>query len=422
VLSPNRPLRVALVCDWYLPRVGGIETHVSDLARQLARAGHSVDIVTSAAGQRPGSRVDGSIARAALRSPAGVRVVRLDVPLLPRVEIAFTPRMITTLGGAIEDGGYDVVHCHTSTLSPFAFVGAWRAQALGIPCVVTHHSVLGGSARVLSAADRMVGWSRWPVLFSAVSPMVAAELRAAVGSEGGAGLDVRVLPNGVHPQAWAVPRRGGGARERGVVHVASVMRLAARKRPRALVAIAERVVAALPAEVRVRFRIAGDGPERAAVERQIRRLRLGSVVELLGWRPRSALRALYADSDLFVMPSILESFGIAALEARCAGLPVVAMRRAGPAGFVRDECEGLLADDDDAMAAQIVRLATDERLRHAIARHNRSTVPAETWNAVLQRHDALYREAMAMRGHATARGVPAPVVTAAGRRVRVARG
>jgi glycosyltransferase involved in cell wall biosynthesis len=393
---------VALVCDWYLPRVGGIETHVSDLARQLARAGHAVDIVTTAAGQRAGTRIDARGTRGALRSPAGVRVVRLDVPLLPRVEIAFTPRTVGAVGQALAAGGYDIVHCHTSVFSPLAFVGAHRAQALGLPCVVTHHSVLARSAHPFAALDRLVRWSRWPVLFSAVGPLVADEIRAVAP-----GLDVRVLPNAVHPHVWT-PRRDTLGDGDDVVRVASVMRLAHRKRPDALVEIARQVVDRLPADVRIRFRIAGDGPSRAAVERRIRRSGLGDVVELLGWRPRGALRALYEESDLFVMPSVLESFGIAALEARCAGLPVVAMRHAGPAGFVRHEQEGLLAEDDADMATQIVRLATDHALRAAIARHNRSTVPAETWTAVLARHESLYAEAMAMRGLPSVEMRPAP--------------
>jgi len=417
----TRPLRVALVCDWFLPRVGGIETHVCDLARQLVAAGHAVDVITTVAGQRAepaGSGAPtGRAARAgragAVHSPPGVRVLRLDVPLLPRVEIAYAPRTLGALERVLEAGGYDVVHCHASVFSPLAFAGAYRAHALDLPCVLTHHSVLGRAVGALAAVDRVLGWSRWRVLHSAVSPLVAGEVHAAAPA-----LDVRVLPNGIHPRAWAVARRSARAgRADGVVRIASVMRLAPRKRPRALVAIAERVVAALPRELRIRIRIAGDGPERAAVERLVRRAGLGDVIELLGWRPRAALRALYAESDAFVLPSILESFGIAALEARCAGLPVVAMRRAGPAGFVRHEQEGLLADDDADMAAQLVRLATDEALRTAIIRHNRATTPAETWTAVLARHEALYQEALL-----ACRPAPAREEGAVATALRVARG
>lgn len=376
---PSRPLRIALVCDWYLPRVGGIETHVGDLARQLAAAGHRVDVITTrertpvmAAAPEPDARA--------------VRVRRLAIPLLPRVDIAFHPRTLGVLADALRDGAYDVVHCHASVVSPLAFAGAYLSQSLGLPCVVSHHSVLRRAGRVLSAVDRVLGWSRWPVLHGAVSPLVADELRAAAPEA-----EVRVLPNGVHPRAWMVPRRVPTGD--GVVRVASVMRLAPRKRPQALVEIVARASARLPEGVRLHVAIAGDGPERHAVERAVRRHRLGDVVTLLGWQPREAVRALFAESDAFLLPSILESFGIAALEARCAGLPVLAMRRAGPAGFVRHGVEGLLADSDEDMATQLVRLATDDRLRAAIARHNRTTLPNETWEAVLARHESLYAEA-----------------------------
>jgi hypothetical protein len=86
------------------------------------------------------------------------------------------------------------------------------------------------------------------------------------------------------------------------------------------------------------------------------------------------------------------------------------MRRAGPAAFVRDGVEGLLADDDAHMAAQLLRLATDDRLRAGIAHHNRATLPAETWPAVLARHAALYAEARRMtRRLALHPAAPVPV-------------
>ena len=180
------------------------------------------------------------------------------------------------------------------------------------------------------------------------------------------------------------------------VRVVSAMRLARRKRPLALIDAVARVVAALPSGRRLRVRIAGDGPQRGAVERAVRQAGLQDVVTLVGWQSPARLCALYADADVFVLPSVMESFGLAALEARCAGLPVLAMREAGPAGFVRHEVEGLLAADDADLAAQLLRLATDDRLRAAIARHNRETRPAETWDAVLAQHEAVYADARRM--------------------------
>ena len=73
-------------------------------------------------------------------------------------------------------------------------------------------------------------------------------------------------------------------------------------------------------------------------------------VDLVGWQGPEALRALYAKSSLFVMPSRKEAFCIAALEARAAGLPVVANAGTGIADFIRHDDTGLLTDSDGAMA------------------------------------------------------------------------
>ena len=102
-------------------------------------------------------------------------------------------------------------------------------------------------------------------------------------------------------------------------------------------------------------------------------------------------------SDLYVAPSILESFGLAALEARCAGLPVVGHAVSGMADFIRPGIEGFLCDSDDAMVAALRRLVEDDDLRQSISEHNR-TVPTEmTWTNALVRHDRVYTEA-ARRG------------------------
>ncbi len=419
--STFRPLRLALVCDWYPPRVGGIETHVRALAEQLVAAGHEVDVITTAAGCRGDGAPPAPASTPSHAAPDafdclqpgapqlsgqhpprpialahghdGVRVRRLRLACVPHFAIAATPRVRAAMTDALAEGEYDLVHAHASVLSPLAFAGMAAAHALGLPAVLTQHSVLGRAVPLLAAADRLFGWTHWRVLQTAVSPFVAEEVRQAAALAGRS-IETHVLPNGIHPRAWAVARRAPATP--GALHMASVMRLASRKRPRALIEIAAMVRAALPSGTRLRLRIAGDGPERGAVERDIRRLGLGDTVELLGWQPRQAIRALYAESDVFVLPSILESFGIAALEARCAGLPVAAMRHAGPAAFIRDGIEGVLADDDAGMSAALVRLATDDRLRASIARHNRTTRPAETWDAVLARHEAIYAEARRM--------------------------
>jgi glycosyltransferase involved in cell wall biosynthesis len=106
---------------------------------------------------------------------------------------------------------------------------------------------------------------------------------------------------------------------------------------------------------------------------------------------------LLADSDIFVLPTVRESFGLAALEARCAGLPVVAMRASGVAGLIEHDVEGLLAGSDEELADHTAALVHDADRRTAIANHNRHTTPPFDWPRVIDAHLALYREAIALR-------------------------
>src|SRR6185312_7852985 len=101
-------------------------------------------------------------------------------------------------------------------------------------------------------------------------------------------------------------------------------------------------------DVALRLDILGEGPAERAMRRVVRRSGMGDWVDLPGRVTPAELRARYSNADLYVAPARLESFGIAALEARAAGLPVVARSDGGVQEFVRDGVEGLLAADDEA--------------------------------------------------------------------------
>jgi glycosyltransferase involved in cell wall biosynthesis len=285
-------------------------------------------------------------------------------------------------------GDYDVVHVHAGVYSPLAFAATHAAVRADIPVVLTEHSLAAYMAPGFRALDAAVRWSRWPVHWTAVSDVAADPLRRLVGDRS----PVLVLPNGIDPAEWSLVPHPRLATE---VVVVAVGRLALRKRPRHLLRLLRSARRQLPDEIRLRAVIVGDGPERDGLERYARRHGM-DWVDFAGRLPREQIRHLFARADLFVAPAILESFGIAALEARCAGLPVVARAESGVASFVRDGHEGLLVSSDAAMAEAIVTLALDREKRVAIARHNRRTLPDMTWERVLARTEAAYIEAGAV--------------------------
>jgi glycosyltransferase involved in cell wall biosynthesis len=367
-------LRIALASDWCLPRFGGLELQLRDLALALTNAGHRPDIFTTTPGD---SAVD------------GIPVHRLHGARLPPFGITCSPRPFREFRRALEQDTYDVVHVHSGLMAPFAYGAALTALRAGVPVVVTFHSVYSYMQPMLAALSRTLRWRHRAIVWSAVSSHVAREVQRTAGLP-----DVRVLPNGIDPTHWNRPRR---SRAGGTFVIVSASRLKTRKRPAALVHAASRAHQALAPGRMVRLLLAGDGPARRTLERRARRA--AADVRLLGSLQRHELAELYRDADVFALAGYRESFGLAALEARAAGVPVVARADSGAADFIRDGVEGLLVRSDAELADALVRLARDPALHERIARHNRETAPPNAWPQVVARTIALYAEA---RGRLTA--------------------
>jgi glycosyltransferase involved in cell wall biosynthesis/uncharacterized membrane protein YbhN (UPF0104 family) len=367
------PCRIAHVTDVFLPRLGGIETHVDDLVRHQRAMGLDVEVLTPAP--------------AATGDPSWVR----------RLSSGEARGII---------GDYDVVHVHLSLVSPYGIAVARAATRAGVPTLMTVHSMWSGAGGVVRLAA-LAGLRRWPVVWSAVSVAAAETFGRSLG-----GADVAVLPNAIDVADWRHSvAHGPTARLRGRaaggpqphLTVVSVMRLMPRKRPMQLLRVFEQIRRLTP-DHDVQLLIVGDGPLRRRMERFVERRGLTSCVRITGRIPRSDVAGELMSASVYVSPAPKESFGIAALEARCAGLPVVAHRRSGVTEFIRDRVDGILVADDAEMAVALADLVIDGELRDRITLHNRAVAPPFDWTDVLDRTDALY-VAASKRMAAPRRGV-----------------
>jgi glycogen(starch) synthase len=363
-------VRVALLSDCYLPRLGGIEVQVHDLAAELIRAGHEVEVFTATSGPR-GER------RGTTQVIDGVLVHRMAIPL--PYELPVNPWAPRAVRPRLVGGRFDVAHVHMGVVSPFATDMVDLCLDLNLPTAVTWHCVIDRSAPVLRALGRARRWADRGAALSGVSAMAVRHLRPVVGEDP----DIGVLPNGIHVEDW-VPATGGqrGSAD-GVVRVVTATRLVARKRPGALVSALRRVRERVGDEVSIELEVYGEGPARRRMEWLVARNGLADAVRMPGRVARSDLRARYHAADVYVAPGRLEAFGIAALEARSAGLPVVAMSGSGVEDFITDGVSGLLTGPDADLVAPLVRLASDPQLRHRIAEHNATTPPEQDWRRVV---------------------------------------
>ncbi|GCE78045.1 glycosyltransferase family 4 protein [Cellulomonas biazotea] len=373
-------MRIVHVSDCFAPRTGGIESQVGDLAARQAAQGHDVHVLTAtlgAAGER-GGVVD---------VERGVHVHRLgarlpfDLPVNP----AAGPRLLRT---AYADLRPDVVHVHAGVLSPFAYDGARLALDARVPTAVTWHCMLDGTVPALRGVVHRTRWQTAPVALSAVSSAAAARVRAVFDAP------VAVMPNGLDLDAWApaADDPAPAVADDAPVRLVSTMRLAPRKRAVPLVELVGAAARRLP-HGRLRLTVIGSGPALGRVRSTVTAQHLQGVVDLRGRLTRPQVRDTYRHADVFLAPAELEAFGIAALEARTAGLAVVARRGTGIAEFVTDGVDGLLVADDAEMTEAVVHLARDPRLLAGILEHNRAVRPAFGWDDVLGAADAEYERA-----------------------------
>jgi len=356
-------MRIAHVSDCYAPRTGGIETQVRALAMAQRDRGDDVCVITATPGH--------DAVRGGLDLVDGIEVYRIAAHL--PFELPVHPRTRAHVVNVLTAHPVDVVHVHAGVISPFAWGAIRAARQLGLPTLVTVHSVWGPLATPgFKLANALTRWNN--VAVSSVSARAAESVEVALGRP------VLVTPNGIDVDAWRV---APASAERNTIRLVSVMRLAPRKRLTPLLRMITQAKAELDGEVQVHATIIGDGPELAKAYSFIARHGLGDTVVMPGRLSPGEIREVFAHSDVFVQPSIKESFGLAALEARSAGLPVIVQAESGSTEFVEDRVSGLVANGDLAMVSAIVDLARDVQLRERIAAHNRDVPPVQSWDGVL---------------------------------------
>ncbi|MEM4656565.1 MAG: glycosyltransferase family 4 protein [Acidilobaceae archaeon] len=340
-------MKIALVTDSYKPRIGGIESVVSDIAKTLSN-NHKVYIVTSAK-----ARGSGYI----LEYDGGYRVLRVKSRMLNFNGVTLNPPSLLVLYKVLRNIDPDVIHGHGlySTLSIAGAIIGWKR--LGKPSILTAHSFIGkDTPRYLVEGLRLA--SRNVSLVTAVSKAVAIDVSRRLKIR-----RVYVTYNCLRVDDWV--RRGDKFIELdGEPIILSALRLTYRKNPLALVRVADYLKQYVP---KARLYIAGDGPLRKPLESRIKARGLNNTV-FLGPVSRETLKKILWSTDIFVLPSKMEAFGISALEAMASGVPVVAMRSGGVSEVVVDNVTGLLALDEDDLARKTVELSLNLELAKSIGR------------------------------------------------------
>ena len=404
----DRPLRVAIFGESFLPYRSGVTVSTDALASGLAKAGHRVLLVVP----RPARGEEGAI------QPGGPD--EIEVAWLPSYQgpPPVPPHYRMPLPGpsrslrAARDWQPDIIHAQSPFVS--GLMARRVARATGAPLVFTHHTrfadyrhylgpLAGPGARLTEAYLR----SFWAGCAAIVAPStdLAREIAARIGPRSQP--IVRAIPTGLDVAALEAlpavdPRIDAGWGPDSMV-VVSVGRLAREKSVDLLV---EAFAVAALDDARLRLLLIGGGPLAEQLAARAVRPDLAGRVRLAGSLPRDDALALARGADLFAFASRTETQGLVLAEALAVGLPVVALAGPGVSDTVRDGVDGVVVprpvDLDlhaatNQLAEAIAALAADAPRRSRLASAAREGAARFALADRIAEVVALYREVVAHR-------------------------
>jgi len=360
-------MNIGMVC---YASVGGSGVVATELAHALALRGHTVHLISS----EPPFRWR--------RGVPNMSFVPVEVPPYPLFrEPQYLLALATTVARVAEERRLDIVHAHYAVPHATAAYLAYqmldascgRRPAVPVPRTVT---TLHGTDITLVGSDpsyaRAVAFS---IEQSHGVTTVSESLKADTIKSLGVLHEIRVIPNfldcteyrrRVDPELRARLCPAGEC-DALVVHVSNFRPV---KRVLDVVRIFERVAR----EVDSVLLMVGEGPERSSAQALARRLGRLDRVRFLG--QHQAIEEIVGLADVFLLPSELESFGLAALEAMARGVPVVGSDAGGLPEVVRHAESGYLlpVGDVEGMATRAIEILKDDERRREMGQAARQRV------------------------------------------------
>jgi N-acetyl-alpha-D-glucosaminyl L-malate synthase BshA len=348
-------MNIGIVC---YASVGGSGVVASELARCLVDLGHHTHVISSETPFR-------------LReSSAGVRFHRVETPGYPvfrepQYLLALTNRLVQVA----RSQRLDIIHAHYAIPHAAAAYLARQILAVGagagrVPRIIT--TLHGTDVTILGSDPSYRETVAFCIDQSDAVTAVSASLRDDTKRQMPVASDIVVIPNfldcGFHRRApnpdlrqQLCPRD-----EKLVTHISNL-------RPVKQIDAVVRVFARIRERVPSRLLIVGEGPDLSRAEQLIDELGIAAHVELIG--EAQDVIGFLSVSDLFVLPSLQESFGLSALEAMACGVPVVASNVGGLPEVVVDGVTGFLhpPTDIERMAASAIEILSSPALHARMA-------------------------------------------------------
>ena len=374
-------MNVALFASAFHPHIGGVEELVRQLAHAYRRKGHGVIVVTNCWPQDlpEFEEYEGiPVYRFAMRTPGGSLRERAKYQL---THAASEHRMLDVLRQ------HTIDLLHVQCVSANGYYAQIARRALRLPLVVTTQGERTMDAGQIYQRSPFMNRMLCALLaeadhITACSQHTLDDLERWYGQPFGP--CAQVVYNGIDLSSFAGPEPFSHPRP----YLLGIGRHVPQK---GFDILLQAFAQADPASHDLL--LAGDGPERPALERLAADLSLGDRVRFVGRADRPLAVSLFAGCSFFVLPSRQEPQGIVNLEAMAAGKAVLASRVGGVPEIVQDGETGLLvpAEDASALAEAIDRLTGDVSLRQRLGAAGKERAKAFDWNAIAAQYLDIYR-------------------------------
>jgi N-acetyl-alpha-D-glucosaminyl L-malate synthase BshA len=377
-------MNVGIVC---YASVGGSGVVASELARCLADRGHRTHVISS---DTPFRLRD---------SAADVRFHRVETPGYPLFrEPQYLLALANRLVQVARAHRLDIIHAHYAIPHAAAaylarqILSSTAGDARSVPRTIT--TLHGTDVTILGADPSYRETVAFCIDQSDAVTTVSASLRDDTRREMPVTSDITVIPNFLDCQFHRrapdpiLRERFCRADEKLVIHISNL-------RPVKQVDAVVRVFALVRERVAARLLIVGEGPDLGRAEQLIDQLGVGAHVELVG--EAQDVVGLLSVSDLFLLPSLQESFGLSALEAMACGVPVVASNVGGLPEVVVDRVTGFLHPPDDVlgMAESAIAILSDPAA-HARMAAEAARLAVDRFSAarIVPQYEALYESTL----------------------------
>ena len=362
-------MKIGIAC---FPTYGGSGIVATELAHLLSKK-HELHLISYDRPVRLGEKTDFSFHKVEL----------LSYPLFERVPCCYSLALISKLCEVIKSRNLDIVHAHYAVPNATSAYLAKKICNDSVKVITTLH---GTDSYLVGSHPSYKEVTQFSMQNSDALTAVSEYLKKRTLQDFTITRHIEVIPNFVDPQRF---RRLDRNREEKILCHSSNFR------PIKRIPDIIQAFKTISEETNSRLLFIGDGPERPKIEKMVRNLGLSARVDFLGYV--QDVQEIVGMSDLFLLPSDDESFGLAALEAMSCEVPVIATNVGGLREIVSHGVDGYLAEvgDTEAIAQYALKILTDSRRQEEFGRSARQKVLEKYGpEKILSKYEELYEETL----------------------------